>query len=224
MKANANIKRKINIAKAKKRTKKAMFEGISHVAGTARKKAIKRIRKGNVSKSESKRGLRVHSKPGASPKRWENKSGRSLAYGSGKSHNILYDACSQNNSALVYASPFQSGDNVMQMLERGGSQYVTRIVSERKGRLNPDIFGRERYRQKKMGNYHYKPWHGYRPMEDRSFDEQKYIKAYYDNIRKTRRIKVKARYKQRSFLEPAVKETISMIPNAIQDKIDRYFD
>ena len=110
-------------------------------------------------------------------------------------------------TATLYANPRESGDQIMQMHEKGGSQYITRIVD-----------GRTYRRDKLPGwkeNHHI-------PMEQRSAKQQQAIRDYYANITK-KKVKTRASYPARPFMKPAVEKYREKLPKYWQKHIKFYF-
>jgi len=213
---------RVDLEKIEKKLLKAKFKSIEHIAAYCRKAILNRLKKGTSGKNDEKR---KPSYPGSPPKYWQNRTDNTI-----KKH-IFYDTKQDARGrtvASVYASPGIPGDQVMQMLEKGGSQYVevwrkTGKVDNRQYRRNPDVFGRETAYQKKMGNVGYKPWHGYKPLSERSAGEQQAIKNYYDNIATKKKVKVRAKYKARPFMKPTVRAIIAKIPSHVKKQFNLYF-
>jgi hypothetical protein len=207
----ANIKNNFRAKKLKQNVRKANFKSVEHAAAAIRLTAIRLIRTGR-----KKNGKRIPSLPGSPPKRWTNKSGRhikrSIGYTRGKPIGL------NRTAATVYASPENSGDQIYKMHEFGGKQWLT--VS----RMSSVVDNRKtRYSRNKLYTA-YK----YRPLAERSQEEQAAIKNYYNNIkvRKKERVlkrSIRASYKPRPFLEPAVQKNLSKIPEIWKSNIKKYF-
>jgi len=214
---------RIDFEKIEKKLSKAKFKSIEHIAAYCRKAIMNRLKKGASGKNEDAK--RKASYPGNPPKYWQNRTNNTIK------KQVFYDTKQDARGrtvATVYARPGIRGDQVMQMLEKGGSQYIevwrkTGKVDNRQYRRNPDAFGRETARQKAMGNVGYKPWHGYKPMEQRSAKEQKDIKDYYDNIVTRKKVKVRAKYKARPFVRPTVRAIIAKMPSHVKKQFNLYF-
>lgn len=211
MKVKAEVKNKTNLKKVKEKTQKANFKSIAEATGAIWKTSRRLLRKGTLDKET---GKREPSAPGRAPKTWNNRSGRFM-----KSR-VLYKTVSDvygRSVGMVYANPYDSGTPVFRMLEEGGSQYVemwrnTGVVDDRTHR-------RATYQKIKSGEWKVKP------MESRSAKEQNAIKDYYGNIRnrKQYKVKVRAKYKARPFLMPAVQRNLSRLPAIWRSAISRYY-
>jgi len=151
---------------------------------------------------------REHSKPGEVPKRWKNKSGRTIAEGKTQSKSILYTPPFRSRfgtSVILHASPHVSSDRVFQMLEGGGNQQVTysQIVDNRT------------YRRDKLPGWQER---SYKSFEERAKtsknweSEQQAIRDYYSNVIKIKKVKTTARYEPRPFMMPAVKKLLPQFP------------
>ena len=101
--------------------------------------------------------------------------------------------------------PTEGASKLPVLLEEGGTQQiiVTRVVANRRNRRNTEG----------------KNWIHYRSMESRSEDEQKYIKAYYDNI--TIRKRVTRTLQARPFLVPAMKKAAEKLLEILKGSINK---
>jgi hypothetical protein len=192
MKVKATVKNKTNLKKVKQKTQKANFKSLDHAAAIIRNNIIKDIKQGTVDTD----GKRKPSKPGKKPKGWENKrTDRALKKCIYFDVNRSYGCA----SATIYARPLQSGDQVFQMHEYGGSQQIEKWKYT-------DVVDNRKYRRDERPDWKAKP------MSERSKKERKYIRAYYENKKLKKKIKVQAKYAARPFMMPAVMKKISKFP------------
>jgi len=150
---------------------------------------------------------RVHSKPGEVPKRWKNKSGRTIAEGKTKSRSILFTPPFRSRfgtTVILHASPYVSGERVFQMLEKGGSQDVV---------FTKGVDNRTYRRDKQLGwEKSYKSFDE-RAKTSRNWEaERKAILDYYSNVITIKKVKKRAKYKPRPFMMPAVKKLLPQFP------------
>jgi hypothetical protein len=210
--AKSSVKNTVNFAKAKRQAAKAEYNSLAHAAASLRKITLNSLRNGL-----KKDGGRVPSKPGAKPKVWSNRSGRFMK------RNILFSQPERIGngvySASVYARPEEAGNSVFQMHELGGVQTVTvtKIVDERKRRFDTQngIVQERDLQQGWFGKYKKTELHNrkYRSFADRSNAEVKAIQDYYDNMRtKKVKIRLRAKYKKRPFLTPALEKIKQRLP------------
>jgi hypothetical protein len=226
MKIKVDVKDKTNLKKVKGELKKANFNAVKDALLYLRQSTLNNIRKGEYDESTGRRKV---SPPGGFPAYWDRggKKKRQLAYGgNGKRHSryIGFKQSKVDNygktTALFYASPADSGDRVMEMLEMGGSQPVevykgsgeyTRIVANRTYR---------RDKQPDWKSNHHKP------MSERSEGERRYISAYYNNTilrRNAKKVKRMGRYKPRPFLMSTLREVYSRFPAIWKKQINGNF-
>jgi len=205
MKIKVKVENKVDTNKVKKKTKQVEFKSIEKAAGYIRQTVLSSFRSGAPSKAKKTKGQRLPSAPGKPPKRWKNKSGHSIVYGSYPSLQSRYIGwdmqknTARQSAAVIYASPRESGDKIMQMHEKGGSQYIE--VLEKRDKL---------------------PGKNYKPMEQRAADEQENVRKYYANI-KRKKVKKLAKYPARPFLMPAIKKQLHKIPAIWKTTFNQYF-
>jgi hypothetical protein len=204
MQVNMKVKSKFDVKNIKQYIRTANFKSLEHVAAGIRLTALRSIRKGKMRDKQ-----RFPSKPGQAPSTWDNRSGRRMK------RSILYTKPERRGgqtAVTVHAGPDNAGDRVYQMHERGGTQTVelTRIIDD------------SQYRR--SGGFHWQQNH-YIPMEKRSEGQRRHIKNYYNNIKTSKKKKIRktVRYQKRPFLDPAVKKNLSRIPAVFKANIQQQF-
>ena len=250
MKVETKVKSKVDTKEVKKKTQDANFKSVNEAVGTIRKYILTTIHSGRSEKLE-----RQASKPGETPRRWKNKSDRTIAKSKTQSRNILFSKAVKDvkgrSSAMVYASPHQSGDRVFQMLERGGSQkidtYPDRLTYKELQALAKYnkllktaniVANRKSRRTKEDHGWGWKKWKGYRPLSERSDGERRHIRDYYNNYSrdaalasgidkisrsKFRKVKKTGKYKPRPFMMPAVKRLLPQFPKIWKTYIQKTY-
>jgi hypothetical protein len=192
---------KTRFKKIGKKIQKANFTSMEHAAATLRKIAINSIRRGMM-----KNNIKQHAKAGKPPKTWKFTRYR-------LKKDILYSVRTNyftgRTEGIVYARPEKAGDLVYRMHEKGGSQTVTKIISESSYRNR---------RSRDGSNYTYKP------LSERSKKERSEIIKYYKNMRnrlRKRKISFRATYSARPFLEPALNKIIPRLPKIWKTTINK---
>ena len=239
MKIETKVKSKVDFKKVKKKTEQANFESVKHAVASVRQHVLSTIHSGKVEKLE-----RQQSKPGDVPKRWKNRSGRTIKTSQKQSKNILFTkpikGSDGRTSTTLHASPHQSGDRVFQMLERGGSQqikmYPDKLTYEELRAFDTykKLVGKRNRRDRAKG---WKKNH-WKPFSERSEKEIEAIKSYYKNIAKnatlasavdkiskdrTTKVTKTGKYKPRPFMMPAVKRLLPQFPKIWKTYIQKTY-